>query len=98
MAGLLKPNAEHCCRQGSPHSESHAYSESFSETTGTTQSSNWSGGESATTTESHSTTRGRSQSLKPMLKVMPTQGYTLPELIYEAAAEIAGLLPERCVV
>jgi|GEM_PF-5256726 len=80
------------------HAQSVSSSDTFAETTGTTTSTNWSRGKSTTQTTSESETRGRAQTLKPVLKVMPTQGYTLPELIYEAAAEIAGLPPGHCLV
>jgi hypothetical protein len=70
----------------------------LSETEGTGRSSNWSDGGSETRTVSDTHTAGRSQTFKSVFKVLPTVGYSLPELVEMASARIAGLRPGFAIV
>jgi hypothetical protein len=76
----------------------YAISEGLAETTGTTESKNWSKGGSTTRTGSTQLTLGAGQSLRPVLKVMPTQSYSLDELLHEASVRISELPRGEAVV
>lgn len=84
--------------EGRAHTTSSSVSESFAETFGTTVSRDWSTGGSTTHTRSEGRTTGRTQTLRSVLQVMPSTGYTLPELIEETAAHIAYLKPGQAIV
>lgn len=75
-----------------------AETESFSETESVSRSSNWSEGGSETRTVSDTHTSGRSQAFQSVFKVLPTVGYSLPELLEMASARIAGLRPGYAIV
>ena len=79
-------------------SSSTAETESFSETEATSSSSNWSAGGSETRTVTDAQTSSRSQAFKSVFKVLPTAGYSLPELLEMASARIAGLRPGFAIV
>jgi hypothetical protein len=65
---------------------------------GTTSGTNWSRGTTRTTTVSQQHSQGRGQTLRPVLEIMPTQGYSLDELAYLASVRLAQLPRGQCVV
>jgi hypothetical protein len=75
-----------------------AETEGTAVTTGTTRGTNWSRGTSTTETVSRQSMHGRSQTLRSVLKIMPTQSYTLEELLFTTAAQIANLDQGEAVV
>ncbi len=83
---------------GRAHTTGIAETEGTAETQGTTAGTSWSTGTSRTTTASQQHTRGRSQTLRPELKIMPTQSYSLDELLYLASVRLGKLRQRECVV
>ena len=75
-----------------------ADTESFAQTEGVTESTNWAEGGSQTRTDTDTRTSGRAQTLKSEFKIMPTQSYSLPELLEMTAAKIAGLNQGEAIV
>ena len=65
--------------------------EGTTESRGTTTGTSWSSGTSSTTTLSREASAGRSETLRNVYKTLPTQAYTLDELIYLKSVEIANL-------
>jgi hypothetical protein len=76
---------------GTAHTTGRADTEGIAETEGTTHSTNWSRGGSTTDTVSRQHTEGRSQTLRSVFQVMPTQSYGLEELVHIASVRIANL-------
>jgi heme-degrading monooxygenase HmoA len=72
--------------------------ESLSETETVANSTNWSEGGGTTHTVTNARGSARGQTFKSAFKVMPTTGYTLPELLEMAAAKIAGLKQAEAIV
>ncbi len=76
----------------------YSVSEGLAQTIGSTESKNWSKGGSTTRTGSTQFTLGAGQTLRPVLKVMPTQSFSLDELLHEASVRIAELPRGEAIV
>jgi len=83
---------------GSAHSTSETTSRSTAVTDGTTRSTGRSRGTTITDATSMAQTQGRSQALRSVFEIMPTQAYGLDELIHLASASIANLNVGEAIV
>jgi len=83
---------------GTAHTSGTAVTEGTAETHGTSTGTNWSHGTSSTTTASQQHTQGRGQTLRAELKIMPTQPYSLDELVYLANVRLGQLQRGQCIV